>query len=152
MELEKFIQEATLEVFATMVFMDIEAGAPLVNSTETIESNISSLIGLAGDVRGILAVKCPASVATGITGAMLGMDIAEIDEDVKDAMGEIANMIAGGLKVALAPFEKNIELAIPTTVVGESLRTSGLAGADQFLIPFTTPAGQFGVELKYVLS
>ena len=150
--LEKYITEAALEVFASMIFIEITPGAPLTGRDDTIDSNLTSMIGLAGDLRGVLAVHCPEEAAKGITGAMLGMDLDEIDEDVKDAIGEIANMVAGGLKTALLSEGTAIELAIPTTAVGKSIRTSGFTGAFRFIIPFTTPAGDFGIELRYVTS
>ncbi|MCF6185936.1 MAG: chemotaxis protein CheX [Desulfobulbaceae bacterium] len=150
--LEKYITEAALEVFAAMIFIDITPGEPLTGRDDTIDSSLTSMIGLAGDLRGVLAVHCPEGAATGITGAMLGVDLDEIDEDVKDAIGEIANIVAGGLKTALLSEGTEIELAIPTTAVGKSIRTSGFTGASRFIIPFTTPAGNFGIELRYVTS
>ncbi len=149
MELEKYLTEATLEVFASMVFIDI---VPESGAKSTVDADLSSMIGLAGDLRGILAIKCPADVAMAITGAMLGMEVDELGEDVKDAVGEIANMIAGGLKVSLAGCDKKIELAIPTTAIGKSIRTSGLSSATQVLVPFQSPHGRFAVELRYVLG
>ncbi len=134
-----------------MIFIEI---TPEVSSEENaaIEYNLSSLIGLAGDFKGILAIQCPAEVAMGITGAMLGMEVTELDGDVKDAIGEIANMVAGGLKEALIGAGTKTELAIPTTVIGTSIRTSGLSGASRVMIPFTSPLGRFGVELRYIQS
>lgn len=152
MQLGRYITEATQEVFATMIFMDLEPGETRENEKPNIDANLSSMIGLAGDLRGIISVLCPAAVAQGITGAMLGMDVTELDEDVKDAIGEIANMVAGGLKEAIAGDKKNIELAIPTTVIGKGIRTSGLKGATSVWVPFVTPMGEFGIEIKYVLS
>jgi len=149
---ERYITEATVEVFATMIFIDITPGAPMTGQDGIIDSNLTSMIGLAGDLKGVLAVHCPAQAAKGITGAMLGMDIEELDEDVKDAIGEIANMIAGGLKEALTADNINTELAIPTTVLGTAVRTSGHSGISRFIIPFTTSVGIFGIELQYVLG
>lgn len=148
--LEKSLIDATLEVFASMIFIDIAPEAHSDSEAVAIESNLSSLIGLAGDLKGILAIQCPADVAMGITGAMLGMEVMELGEDAKDAIGEIANMVAGGLKEALAASGKKIELAIPTTVIGTSFRTSGLTGATRVMIPFSSPLGRFGVELRFV--
>lgn len=152
MEIEQSLINATLEVFASMIFIDITPEIPSGNEAAVIESNLSSLIGLAGDLKGLLAIQCPGEVAMGITGAMLGMEVTELGEDAKDAIGEIANMVAGGLKAALAPSGKKIELAIPTTIIGTSIRTSGLSGANRIMIPFSSPIGRFGVELRYVLS
>lgn len=150
MQLKQHIIDATLEVFAAMIFLDIAAEELRNDETEEIEANLVSMIGLAGDLKGLLSVQCPAEAALGITGAMLGMEVAELGDDAKDAIGEIANMVAGGLKVALAAGGKKIELAIPSTVVGTGLRSSRLAGASRVFVPFTTPVGSFGIEFKYV--
>lgn len=150
--MEKILINAMLEVFASMVFIDITAEPAEQDGTTILEYNLASLIGLAGDLKGILAIQCPGAVAMGITEAMLGMEVSELDGDVKDAIGEIANMVAGGLKEGMLPAGKKIELAIPTTVIGTRVRTSGLSGASRLLIPFTCPLGRFGIELRYILS
>ena len=152
MELEQFLIDATLEVFTSMIFLEIAPESVAEGEVIPIEANLISLIGLAGGLKGVLALQCPAEVATGITAAMLGMDVDELGEDSKDAIGEIANMVAGGFKAALAEHGRNIELAIPIAVIGSSFRTSGLSGAQRVLVPFTTPLGRFGVELKFVLA
>ena len=152
LNLEQSITEATLDVFASMVFIDITPDAGADADAPPIQSDLSSIIGLAGDLKGILSVQCPAKVAMGVTGAMLGVEITELGEDAKDAIGEIANMVAGGLKESLAALDKKIELAIPTTAIGKSIRTGGLSGARKALVAFTSPVGRFGVELRYILA
>ena len=152
MEFENSLIDATLEVFASMIFIDIAAEWPSAGSMPEIEPNLSSLIGFSGDLKGILAIHCPSAVALGVTASMLGMEVTEINEDVKDAIGEVANMVAGGLKVALASDNKKIELAIPTTVIGKAIRTSGLSRATRVIVPFSSPLGRFGVELYFILS
>lgn len=152
MNLEQFITAATLDVFASMVFIEITPERGTEEITCLIQSDLSSIIGLAGDLKGILSVQCPAEVAMGVTGAMLGLEITELGEDVKDAIGEIANMIAGGLKESLAAAGKKIELAIPTTAIGKSIRTGGLSGSQRMLVSFASSLGHFGVELRYILS
>ena len=151
LELEQYLVNATLEVFASMIFIDI-AQESAEADTQPVDPNVSSLIGLAGDLKGLLAVHCPESVALGITSAMLGMEVTEMGEDVKDALGEIANMVAGGLKISLSDEGKKIELAIPTTVVGKAIRTSGLSGATRSTVTFSTPLGRFGIEVRFILS
>lgn len=150
--MENILINAMLEVFSSMIFIDITAEPAEKDGTAAMEYNLVSLIGLAGDLKGILAIQCPGAVAMGITSAMLGMEVTELGGDVKDAIGEIANMVAGGLKEGLIPAGKKIELAIPTTVIGTSVRTSGLSGASRVMIPFTCPLGRFGIELRYILS
>lgn len=143
---------ATQEVFSTMLMMDIAGEDLSAADRSAIQSNMTSMIGLGGGIRGMLAVHCPAAIAKSITGSFLGMEIDELDDDVKDAIGEIANMVAGNLKIAYANADVNIELAIPTSVIGESFRISGISGATRHYIAFQLDSGFFWVELMYVLS
>ena len=143
---------ATTDVFSTMLMIDLVVGDPVEGSGGEVDSNITAMLGLGGDIRGMLAVHCPAAVAMAITGGFLGMDVDELNEDVKDAIGEIANMIAGNLKVAFAGYELKIELAIPTSIIGQSYRVGGMLGARRVAVPFAMENGHFLVELKYIVN
>lgn len=143
---------ATTDVFTTMLMVEIQAGDVIQGQGGEVVSNITSMLGLGGDIRGMLAVHCPEGVAKGITSGFLGMDVEELDDDVKDAIGEIANMVAGNLKVAFSEHDVNIELAIPTSVIGKSYRTSGMLGAERVAVPFIFNSETFLVELKYVVN
>lgn len=150
--LGKEIITGTQDVFSTMLMVDLVSEAVIENKKCAIQSNLTSMIGLGGGLRGLLAIHCPASVAKGITGAFLGMDIEELNDDVKDAIGEIANMVAGNLKVSYAKIDTNIELAIPTSIVGESFHVSGIADANRIIVPFKMSGDTFWVELMYVVN
>lgn len=152
MNVGQAIIDGTKEVFSTMLMVELEAGNPIEGNGGDISANITSMIGLGKDIRGVLAVHCPAAVATDITGSFLGMEVTEIDEDVKDAIGEVANMVAGNLKISFSEHGKDIELAIPTTVIGDSFRTSGISGAQRVAVQFTLNDAAFLVELKYIHS
>lgn len=151
-DLEKCIIESTIEIFETMVFMELQPGTKHNGSDIDMGGDLACCIGLAGDIRGLIGVHCPLDVATGVTGAMLGMEYDDINDDVKDAIGEITNMIAGGVKVGLAGNNKDIQLAVPTTVCGKSLHIGGPARGSSLVIPFTVDPGIFYVEMRYIMS
>lgn len=142
----------TRDVFSTMLMVDLECEQVIEDTNCDIQSNLTSMIGLGGGLRGLLAIHCPAAVAKNITGAFLGMDIDELNDDVKDAIGEIANMVAGNLKVSYARIDTNIELAIPTSIVGESFHVSGIADARKVVVPFIMAGDTFWIELMYVAN
>lgn len=148
----KEIISGTQDVFSTMLMVDLESDAVIENQKVDIQSNLTSMIGLGGGIRGLLAVHCPASVAKAITGAFLGMDVDELNDDVKDAIGEIANMVAGNLKVSYTKIDINVELAIPTSIVGESFYVSGVIGSTRIIVPFKMADDTFWVELMYVVN
>ena len=144
--IESELIEGTKDVFTTMLMVDVE------NTSDEIGrvSNLTSFLGLGGDIKGMLAVHCSEEAAKTITSALLGMDVADLDEDVQDAVGEIANMIAGSVKITFAKFDQDIQLAIPTTIIGEGYRVSGFTGAESVRVPFKISNEDFSIELKYL--
>ena len=148
MEIAKKIVRATEEIFNTMIFLEIAAGEPLTQE-ERVPSHVSAMIGLSGDFSGMLSIHCPDLVGPAIAGAMLGMDLEEVDADVKDALGEISNMLAGGIKEAFAAEKIALEIAIPTAISGKSYTISSPTGSNRVIIPFSTEQGRFFVEMKY---
>ena len=151
----KFVEQisaSTLDVFEMIVPMEVSAESPLSDESAEVPSHVSAMLGLSGDLAAILTIHCSGQVARGITSAMLGMDVEDIDDDVKDAVGEVANMVAGGLKISLAEEDIDVELAIPSVVVGKSFQITAPAGTRRTVVPFHTPAGHFWVELKFRLG
>lgn len=142
--------EGTSEVFSSMLMVELESGPPIYSNRVDIESNISSMIGLGNGIRGVVAVHCPEKTAKKITSGFLGMEIESLDDDVKDAIGEIANMVAGNLKISFAKADVDIQIAIPTTIIGESFRYAGFSRAICIAVPFTMDDEVFWIELKYI--
>ena len=143
------IVKATRDVFDTMIMMPVTPGEPLTERIETFRCNVSGMLGFSGDLKGMLTIHCPDAVALAITASFLGMDVESVNDDVKDAIGELANMITGGVKDALAEAGQGIKLSVPTTIAGRSYSLSSLADTHWVIIPFATDEGRFLVELKF---
>ena len=140
--------ESTIEIFTGMVMMDIlVAGEPL-ETMGPLKQSITGMVGLAGTHKGVLAVHFPRKVALAVTSNFLGMEVEEINEDVQDAIGEIANMLGGNLKTILSDRGKDIHLSLPSTIFGDEYAFSSQAEVDQIILPFQTPAGMFYVEVE----
>ena len=135
-----------------MIFMDVAAEAPLEQGKQALGCHVSAMIGLTGGFSAMLGIHCPEAVGLAISEAMLGMEIDTIDADVKDALGEIANMTAGGLKKRFSAENMDLELAIPTAISGKSYTIASSTRSNQFIIPFRIEQGQFFIEIKYNLN
>lgn len=149
-DLHAAITSTTQEIFSTMILLDIEeidADEYLNNMPEV---NLSSMLGFGGDIKGALELHFPGAVAIGITSQFLGMNVTQLDEDVKDAMGELANMIAGGLKTFFSERDIKAELAIPTTVTGKAYGTRSIPGAERLQVCFACSVGMFLADMKYI--
>lgn len=147
-ELTEKIIASTVEIFTGMVMMEVEAVDESIDKLGQIKNSITGMVGLAGTHRGVLAVHLPNNVAMAITSSFLGMEITEVNEDVQDAIGEIANMLGGDLKTFLSDKGKDIQLSLPSTIAGEEYTFMSQADADVVIVPFAAPEGKFFVEVE----
>ncbi len=147
-EISDKIIAATIELFTGMVMMNISvAGEPLI-TLGPLKKSITGMVGLAGVHKGILAVHFSKQVALDITSSFLGVNVQEINTDVQDAIGEIANMLGGNLKTILSDRGKDIQLSLPSTVFGDEYAVSSQVGGDQVILPFQVPSGVFYVHVE----
>lgn len=142
------IADATQEIFSSMVMLEVTPGEPFKRADSKLSSSISGIIGLAGTIKGMLAIHLPNEAALAITTAFLGMDVEEIDEDVCDAVGELANMLGGSIKAILDPSGSKVQISMPSAVHGEEYAVDCLADAEAVAIPFTFNGQTFIVELQ----
>lgn len=139
---------ATEEIFSSMIMLEVTAGEPFKRSNVPLKRSISGIIGLAGKSKGLLAIHLPDATAIAITTAFLGMDVTEIDDDVRDAIGELANMLGGSVKTALDPQGSDIQLSMPSAIYGEEYSIDCLADAINIAVPFRLADETFLVELQ----
>ncbi len=146
MEIQDKMIDATKEIFSTMVMMEIS----LEDVTEehgTLTDTITAMVGLAGNRKGVLAVHFPYTVAMAITSSFLMMDVEEMNDDVHDAMGEIANMLGGNIKTILSEKGRDIDLSMPSTISGSEYSFQSDKDVEKVIIKFGTEKGSFLVEM-----
>lgn len=106
---------AVLEVFELMLGTALEfpSEPPLEDNLE-----ITSMVGLAGELCGVLSVRCSAKSAAQIACRMLGIDNHKAGPEVWDALGEISNMVAGNFKNKISGLGDGCMLSVPTVITG----------------------------------
>jgi len=149
-QLARFIVDATQEVFSTMVMMDAQDDFPLQEPVQRFKCSITGMVGFAGIYSGVISVHCPVDLALKITSSMLGIECSEENEDLNDAIGEIANMLGGGVKQVLSKGGQDVKLSIPTVISGEDYTVNSLSDIDCVVIPFKVGEDRFlvGLTLK----
>lgn len=147
-EISDKLIESTIEIFTGMVMMEISVTGEPLETLGILKQSITGMVGLAGTRKGVLAVHFPKQVALDVTSSFLGMDVEDINEDVQDAIGEIANMLGGNLKTILSDRGKDIHLSLPSTIFGDEYSFSSQAEVDQLILSFQAPAGTFYVEVE----
>ncbi len=109
------LQLAMQEVFELMLAysLEIPSQAPPEKDLE-----ITSMVGLAGQLCGILTLRCTARSAAGMASRMLGVDVESAGSQMWDAVGEICNMVAGNFKNKISGLGDGCMLSVPTVVTG----------------------------------
>ena len=149
-QLAGYVIDATRDVFSTMVMMDPADEYPLTESVNRFKCSITGMVGFAGTYSGVISIHCPVVLALKITSSMLGMDCEEVGDDLNDAIGEIANMLGGGVKQVLSKGGLDVKLSIPTVISGEDYTVNSLSDIDCVVIPFVIENEKFlvGLTLK----
>jgi chemotaxis protein CheX len=145
------IVASTQDVFSTMLGMQLEQGKTRVetSSNEPIDG-VVALVGMAGKWAGTGTISCSSAFACTICAQLLMSEATSVDEEVLDAVGEVANMILGNFKTAIEEKLGPLGLSIPTVVFGHNYTTRSLANSEWVVVPFH--AGGERMDVKVCLA
>ena len=110
-----------LEVAAREVF-ELMLGSQLTLPETAEETNldVTAMVGLAGQLCGVLSVRCEDGAAALMTSKMLGVELHKVgSEEMSDALGEICNMVAGNFKNKISGLAEGCMLSPPTVITGK---------------------------------
>ncbi len=140
--------KATMESFETMVNTPVAPGKAKLKNDTKVSHDISGIIGISGDAKGAISISFPEDVAVDVVSRFIGEKISGMGPEVTDAVGELANIIAGAAKKYLTDF--NIGISLPTVVTGRGHSIYDAPDVLSMLIPFTYEDKTFdlGVALK----
>jgi chemotaxis protein CheX len=146
----KFINpflEGTVSVLTTMAFIEPKPGKPYLKQDQVAVGDVSGIIGMTGAARGSLALSFSKNCILKIVSNMLGEEITEINGDIKDAVGELTNMVSGVARKKLEADGFNVIAAIPTVVSGTNHSIIHILNEPSIIIPFETDNGHFVVDV-----
>ncbi len=142
------IRTATQDVFSTMLGLPIASGDTAVRSIPAgARSAVAALLGLTGEWVGSGQVTCEPSLACKIASAMLMAEYEAVDDDVLDAVAEVANMIVGNIKNTIEEDLGPMGLSTPTVVSGCDFETRIPGNPDWVVVPFECCGEAMTVQL-----
>ena len=130
-----------------MLATELEVRQVQQNSQPFRANEVSALIGITGDLTGYVAIHCTSAQGAAFTGRLLGLPADEVvaTDEIRDAIGELVNMVAGSVKTALSATH-SLAIALPTVVMA-SKPDMRVKGATSTVVTFLDPTGEFEVEL-----
>ena len=132
------LEQAVREVFELMLGCTL--AVPPTPPEATAGIKITSMVGLAGELCGLLSIKCSTATATLIASKMLGVQPNQVGTDMCDAFGEVCNMVAGNFKNKVPGMGDRCMLSVPTVITGADydLHSHGASPAVELRLLFET--------------
>jgi len=109
------LDASVTEVFGMMLGADCRSTNEIpMDEPETI----TAVVGFGGLLSGACVFGSGGSAALTIASKLTGMELLETDDTVKDAIGEVCNMLAGAWKSRVPDLSASCGLSIPAVITG----------------------------------
>jgi chemotaxis protein CheX len=132
-------------VFSTMVGVEATIQRPYLKTDQTATFTVSSIIGFSGQVLGSVTLSFQDDAAKKLVAKFAGAEMDIQSPDFADAIGELANMVAGAAKKDLGG---SASITVPSVVIGPGHHIARLRDVPCVVIPCTSPVGDFTVEVS----
>ncbi len=136
---------AVQEVFQTMAKVKITIGKVSLKTTGNATYGVCGIIGFSGEIAGSVVVSFSDTAAEKLIEAFAGVKMTRSDPDFADAVGELANMIAGSAKKSMSAVAS---ISVPSVVIGKEYTIAVMPRCPCLVIPCGSPLGDFTVEVS----
>ena len=140
--------ESTYNVLETMAKTKAEGGNPYLKNDRKAKGDVSAIISLTGDVLGTMSISFEEKCILTIVSNLFNEKV-EMNDEIKDAVGEIGNMISGQARQRLEERGRSLKAAIPTVIMGKNHSITRVTTAPVIAIPFSTDSGEFTIEVCF---
>ncbi|ALB44642.1 MULTISPECIES: chemotaxis protein CheX [Clostridium] len=114
--------DAVKSVLEQLGITDIKMSGLSKKEKMFVNLEITSMIGIVGDIRGNIAYSMSEESAKKIISTMMmGMNVENIDEIGRSAIGELTNMITGNAATMLSDNGYLTDITPPSTVFGKDM-------------------------------
>jgi chemotaxis protein CheX len=150
-DIEHAITKASREVFETMLGLPLEIDSSVMRAAiePATFDGVVALVGIAGSWTGAGHISCSPAFARKLAGALLMTAYESVDEDVLDAVAEVANMIVGNVKTIFEERLGPLGLTVPTVIFGRNYQTRSAGVKDWVLVRLHS--GEEGMDVNFCL-
>jgi chemotaxis protein CheX len=143
----EFMSRHLVDVFETMLSMKAAPrtgeGAPM------FEERVTGCVAFAGDhINGAVYLHLGTPFATRIAAAMLGLEPTDLGEaEVNDVVGEVTNMLTGGLKSWLCDSGAECAVSTPAIIRGSAFTIEAVPDVEREWLIFECGPDRIVVEI-----
>lgn len=140
------VTDSVSDAFSTMLMVDVEFVEAETFAGSYDQSRVIATIGLGcegleANLNLVLDTRC----ASFVVSLMLGEENVSDEATLRDGIGEIANLVAGGIKRRLTELDLNFAISLPSVILTEHSVVSTKSATALYPI-------QFVVESEYMVE
>ncbi|HEU0122481.1 MAG TPA: chemotaxis protein CheX [Bryobacteraceae bacterium] len=145
---EEVVHSAVENVCGMMLGCPVEVQPKQIIAHPLQESDgVVALVGMAGPWIGTGALTAKPELACKLAEAFLLQSYEKVNDEVLDAVAEIANMVFGNLKTIIEDRVGPMGLSTPTTIFGASFTTKIGGTSSWTLIPVHVCGGELLIQV-----
>lgn len=141
--------EATLNVLETTAMTTAIAGEPYLKRDSVARGEISGVIRLSGSINATIALSFSKISILSIVSNMFGEEMNELNDEIKDAVGEISNMISGQVTNNISEMGNSLKAVLSSVILDEKHTIPHIGNYPAIALPFTTEKGEFTIEVCF---
>lgn len=135
------LEDIVRTIWETLLGLPVEQGEGDVGKADSM---VTSIVHVHGAWNGAVVLQCPGTLSASLAGAMFQSDGMPSGDEIRDALGELANMVAGNMK-ALLPQPSTISL--PAVAFGSDYEFDVVGATVVARVPLTCQGLAFTVTL-----
>lgn len=130
------LRRSTFNVCSMTLGVDVSIGQAYESAQSTCTSQgVVALVGLAGDWVGTGCLSCAPDVACKLAGRFMSQPWDIVNDEVMDAMGELATIVIGNFRDDMEPYTGTLSSTMPTVVFGRNFTARSASGTQWTVLP-----------------
>lgn len=116
------LRASVCEVFETMLGVQCSEVIDTSTLRPASAESVTAVVGFGGILSGACVIQCNVWSARRMAERLAGTELEVVDETVKDAVGEICNMVAGTWKSMVPALSSHCVLSVPAVITGHDYK------------------------------
>ena len=138
--------ESAFNILNEVLQSDITRGELYLKATSQPVLGVAAIIGLTGDVEGLVLLDMSLVTAMWIASTMNGEELDGFDELARATIAELANMITGQAVTKLHDLGYNFDLSPPSLITGDNMIVTD-SGVEALIVPLQLPQGKLEINV-----
>lgn len=141
--------EAVINILETTATLSVKARRPYLKKDSVATGNITCNLKLTGDINGTVSISFTSGSILNIVSNMFGEEMTEMNEEISDAVGEIANMISGQVTTKFAEMEKTLKVETSSIQTEEKHMIEHDLTHPVIAMPYIAGKGELTIEVCF---